>query len=201
MMSSSGGSSAPDSSSQSRRMRRATGEVAWSTSSSWISEVSRAAVLARMVATPSRRLSSSARAASVTAVSALTRARSSRTRKAMTWNLTRFVGPSLPRWALASTSRTLRARIGMIGASSSRREDEDLRRRCADVWAGAVGGMLLLSVSAGDAGDDRCKTEILRAPAGGACAVTNAGREIPVDGRGHSLLRAATSSADPLVPV
>ena len=66
----------------------------------------------------------------------------------MTWNLTRLVGPSLPRWALASTSRTLRARIGMMGASSSRRADEVLLRRCA-VWAGAVVGMLLLSVSAG----------------------------------------------------
>ena len=39
------------------------GTAAWSTSSSWISEVSRAAVFARMVATPSRRLSSSERAA------------------------------------------------------------------------------------------------------------------------------------------
>ncbi len=86
MISSSGGSSAPDSSSQSRRMRRATGEVAASTSSSWISEVSRAAVFARIVATPSRRLSSSARAASVISVSAFTRARSSRTRNAITWN-------------------------------------------------------------------------------------------------------------------
>ena len=45
-------------------MRRATGLAAWSTSSSWISDVSRAAVLARMVATPSSRFSSSERAAS-----------------------------------------------------------------------------------------------------------------------------------------
>src|SRR6478752_7228941 len=134
--------------------------------------VSRAAVLARIVATPSRRLSSSARVPSVTEVSALTRARSSRTRKAITWNLTRFVGPSFPRWALASTSRTLRARIGMMGASSSRRADEDFLRR-ADVWAGAVVGMLLLSVSAGRAGDDRRETETAGAPAGGTHAVTN----------------------------
>jgi hypothetical protein len=62
-------------------------------------------------------------------VSAFTRARSSRTRNAITWNFTRFVGPSLPRWAFASTSRTLRARIGMMGASSSRRVDEGFLRR------------------------------------------------------------------------
>ena len=113
-----------------------------------MSDVSRAAVLARIVATPSRRFSSSERTASVNPVSALTRARSSRTRKAITWNLTRLVGPSLPRCAFASTSRTLRARIGMMGASSSRRADDDvfLRRWGADV---AVVGMLLLSVSAG----------------------------------------------------
>ena len=115
-----------------------------------MSDVSRAAVFARIVATPSRRLSSSARAESATAVSAFTRARSSRTRKAITWNLTRLVGPSFPRWALASTSRTLRARIGISGASSSRREDDDLRRRAADVCAaGAEVGMLLLSLGIG----------------------------------------------------
>ena len=127
-----------------RRMRLATGEVAWSASSSWMSDVSRAAVLARMVATPSSRLSSSARAASPMSASALTLARSSRTRNAITWNLTRLVGPSFPRWDLASISRTLRARIGMRGASSSRRDD--FLRRVAAV---AVVGMLLLSVKAG----------------------------------------------------
>ncbi len=141
MMSSSGGSSAPDSSSQSRRIRLATGEVAWSASSSWMSEVSRAAVFARIVATPSSRLSSSTRAASVISVSAFTLARSSRTRNAITWNFVRFVGPSFPRWDFASISRTLRARIGMRGASSSRR-DVFLRRGAAV----AVVGMLLLSL-------------------------------------------------------
>lgn len=141
MISSSGGSSAPDSSSQSRRMRFATGDVAWSASSSWIRDVSRAAVLARIVATPSRRLSSSTRAGSPISASAFTLARSSRTRNAMTWNLVRFVGPSFPRWDFASISRTLRARIGMRGASSSRR-DVFLRR----VAAVAVVGMLLLSL-------------------------------------------------------
>jgi hypothetical protein len=62
---------------------------------------------------------------------------------------------------LASTSRTLRARIGMMGASSSRRDDEGfLRRWFVEPWgdepwpvdfcaADAVVGMLLLSVSAG----------------------------------------------------
>ena len=84
MMRSSGLTSVPDSTNQSRRIFCATGLVAWSTSSREMSEVSRAAVLARMVATPSRRLSCSAREASFSSGSVLTRARSSRTRKAMT---------------------------------------------------------------------------------------------------------------------
>ena len=49
----------------------------------------------------------------------------------MTWNFVRLVGPSLPFCALVSTSRTLRARIGMMGASSSR---DRVRCRCL-VWA------------------------------------------------------------------
>ena len=113
-------------------MRRATGLAAWSTSSSWMSDVSRAAVLARIVRDAVEALEQLGRARRRPAsVSAFTRARSSRTRNAITWNLTRLVGPSLPRWAFASTSRTLRARIGMMGASSSR---ERVRWRCL-VWA------------------------------------------------------------------
>ncbi len=131
MMSSSGLSSAPDSSSQSRRNRCATVEIEASGSSSAMRLVSRAAVFARICAIPSSRLSSSARAPSATSVSAFTRARSSRISRAMTWNFVRFVGPSLPFWAFCSTSRTLRARIGMMGASSSR---ERVRWRCL-VWA------------------------------------------------------------------
>jgi hypothetical protein len=123
MMSSSGLSSAPDSSSQSRRSFWATGVVAASASSRVMSEVSRAAVFARIVATPSRRFSSSVRIAGSISWSALTLARSSRTRNAMTWNLVRLVGPTLPFCAFASTSRTLRARIGMMGAASSWRDD------------------------------------------------------------------------------
>jgi hypothetical protein len=37
----------------------------------------------------------------------------------MTWNFVRFAGPTLPSMDFASTSRTRRARIGMIGAGSS----------------------------------------------------------------------------------
>ncbi len=114
MMRSSGLSSVPDSSSQSRRIFCAVAVGGAALSSSEMSEVSRAAVLARIVAMPSSLLSCSARAASVSSGSALARARSSRIRNAMTWNLVRFVGPSfLPSAAFASTSRTLRARTGM----------------------------------------------------------------------------------------
>ena len=85
-----------------------------SLSSSAIRDVSRAAVLARMVAMPSSRFSCSARAASLRSGSDFALARSSRIRKAMTWNFVRLVGPSfLPSVAFASTSRTLRASTGM----------------------------------------------------------------------------------------
>ena len=131
MISSSGLSSAPDSSSQSRRNRCATVEIDASGSSRAMRLVSRAAVLARICAMPSSRLSSSARPESARSGSAFTRARSSRMRSAITWNFVRLVGPSLPFCALVSTSRTLRARIGMMGASSSR---ERVRWRCL-VWA------------------------------------------------------------------
>ena len=85
------------------------------------SDVSRAAVLARIVATPSRRLSCSARSASVIVLSALTRARSSRTSSATTWNLVRLDGLTGPRWAAASTSRTARASTGMMPSLSRSR--------------------------------------------------------------------------------
>jgi hypothetical protein len=131
MISSSSESSAPDSRSQSRRKRCATVEMEASGSRSVMRLVSRAAVFARICAMPSRRLSSSARSAGPSSGSPLTRARSSRMSSAMTWNFVRLVGPSLFFWAFCSTSRTLRARIGMMGASSSR---ERVRCRCL-VWA------------------------------------------------------------------
>ena len=154
MMSSSGLSSAPDSRSQSRRNRCATVEIEASGSSRAMRLVSRAAVLARICAMPSRRLRSSARAASATSGSAFTRARSSRIRSAMTWNFVRFVGPSLPFCALVSTSRTLRARIGMMGASSSR---DRVRCRCL-VWAMVLplsGRLRLAPLVTGGGGRDR----------------------------------------------
>ena len=97
----------------------------------------------------------------------------------MTWNLTRFVGPSLPRCAFASTSRTLRARIGMMGASSSRRAGDGFLRRCDALRAAdAVVGMLLLRVDAGDpAVPGRRPGEVCTAPAGGG-AVTDAGQDV-----------------------
>ena len=82
----------------SRRSSLAESETVASSASRESSEVSLAAVLARIVATPSSRLSWSARLASVSSVSALMRARSSRTSRATTWNLVRADGETGPRW-------------------------------------------------------------------------------------------------------
>ena len=122
---SSGGSSAPAARSMSRLRDLAASETTASSASSWSSEVSRAAVFARIVATPSRRLSCAARWASVLAASALTWARSSRTSRATTWNLVRLLGDTGPRWAADSTSRTARASTGMMPSLSRSRT-----RRC-----------------------------------------------------------------------
>ena len=86
--------------------------TAVSSARSWMRDVSRAAVLARIVATPSRRLRVSVRSASVSSLSVFAFARSSRMSRAITWNLVRFVGPTLPRSAAPSTSRTARASTG-----------------------------------------------------------------------------------------
>ena len=76
--------------------------------------MSRTAVFARIVAIPSRRLSCSARWASLLVSSALTRARSSRTSSATTWNFVRTVGRHpAPLRRAASTSRTARASTEM----------------------------------------------------------------------------------------
>ena len=100
------------------------------------SEVSRAAVLARIVATPSSRLSCSARWASVLVVSALTRARSSRTSSATTWNFVRTDGQHRRRAATAlSTSRTARASTGMM-PSLSRSRHAPLGARSGTASAG-----------------------------------------------------------------
>ncbi len=81
-------------------------------------EVSRAAVLARIVATPSRRLSCVALNASVVVASALTRARSSRTSSATTWNFVRTEGRIAPRATSACTSLTVMASTGMMPSLS-----------------------------------------------------------------------------------
>ena len=70
----------------------AASETTASSARSARSEVSRAAVCARIMAIPSRRLSCSARCLSLLVSSARTRARSSRTRRATTWNFVRTEG-------------------------------------------------------------------------------------------------------------
>ena len=102
----------------SRRSSLAASETVASSASRESSVVSLAAVLARIVATPSSRLSWSAFLDSVSSVSALIRARSSRTRSATTWNLVRADGETGPRWERASTSLTARARTGMMPSLS-----------------------------------------------------------------------------------
>ena len=106
-----------------------------SSASSVNREVSRAAVFARMVAMPSRRLSCSARWASVLATSALILARSSRTSRATTWNFVRTEDIAEPRSTAVSTSRTLRASTGMMPSLSMSRTRRWLRagaRRAVD---------------------------------------------------------------------
>ncbi|OIQ74040.1 hypothetical protein GALL_443160 [mine drainage metagenome] len=82
--------------------------------------MSRAAVLASSVATPSRRLSSWARRDAVRAPSALTRSRSSRTSSATTWNFVRTAGRVGGRRTAPSTSRATSASTGMIPCSAGR---------------------------------------------------------------------------------
>ena len=125
MINSSGLSSAPDAISMSRRSRLAASDTVASSPRSWMREVSRAAVFARIVATPSRRFSISARSESGTAGSFLALARSSRISSAITWNFVRPVGLTLPRSAAPSISRTARASTGISPASSPCRA-----RRC-----------------------------------------------------------------------
>ena len=117
-MRSSGESSAPASSSIARLASCCCVVSGAVSVSSWMSDVSRAAVFAMIVAMPSRRVSSLVRSASVSALSVLMRARASRTRAATTRNFTRFEGATLPRSAEFSIARTVRARIGMMPVSS-----------------------------------------------------------------------------------
>ena len=119
--SSSSGTSAPAATSISRLRSLAASETSASSASSESREGSRAAVLARMVATPSRRLSCSALCDSELSPSARTRSRSSRTSRAMTWNLVRSERRTSPRATPFSTSRTARASTGMIPSLSRSR--------------------------------------------------------------------------------
>ena len=109
---SSGAGSMPRSRSISRLSDRAASETPESSASSASSPASRTAVVARMVAMPSRRLSCSARWLSLPAA-ARTRARSSRSSRATAWNFVRTAGVTRPRWAAASTSRAVRASTEM----------------------------------------------------------------------------------------
>ena len=134
-VSGSGSVSIPAAASISRLSSAAASEIRASSASSTSSEVSRVAVLARIVATPSSRLSCSLRSASVLVVSALIRARSSRTSSATTWNLVRTDGRTLPRSTPASTSRTARASTGMmpsLSRSRTRRRDRGAVRVAPD---------------------------------------------------------------------
>ena len=92
----------------------AASETTASSASSSSSEVSRAAVFARIVAMPSRRLSCSARWASVISLSALTRARSSRTSRATTWNFVRTDG---------THGAALDARLDLAHGAGEHRDD------------------------------------------------------------------------------
>ena len=173
-------------------MRRATGDAAWSTSSSWMSEVSRAAVLARIVATPSSRFSSSARAASVS------------------------VGVGLhPRALLADEERdhleldavggAELAALGLgLDLAHLAREDRD--DGCFVVATSGRGPPAPLC--GGCRGRHAPPERVCRNPPamtgrnrrgcvlrGRLVAVTNAGWDASATGRGHSLLRAATSAA------
>ena len=132
---SSGSGSRPPARSRSFLRLTAEGETTTPSASSSSSEVSRTAVLARIVAMPSSRVSTAARSASGVEVSLLTRARSSRTRRATTWYAVRPLGPTLPRCAAASTCRTALARTGMMPSSSPARG----RRRSRDVVRDAPG--------------------------------------------------------------
>ena len=108
-----GSSSAPDSMpavlSMSRLSDRASSETTASSARSARSPESRTALLARIVAMPSRRLSCSARCVSLLFSSARTRARSSRSSSATAWNFVRVAGVTRPFRRAASTSRTARA--------------------------------------------------------------------------------------------
>jgi hypothetical protein len=107
---SSGAGSIPRSRAISRLSDRTASETPAPSASSASSPASRTAVVARMAAMPSRRLSCSARWLSVPAA-ARTRARSSRSSRATAWNFVRTAGVTRPRRASASTSRAVRASI------------------------------------------------------------------------------------------
>ncbi len=102
----------------SRRSVVAASDRTASSASSWSRRGSRAAVFARIVATPSSRRSCSARYASVADWSVLTRLRSSRTSRATTWNLVRIDGLIAARSTAPSTSRTALARTGIRPSAS-----------------------------------------------------------------------------------
>jgi hypothetical protein len=130
MISSSGLSSTPAAISRSRRSAFAAAVTGASSASIAMRLVSRAAVFARMPARPSSRFCSLERSASVSVASFLTRARSSRSSSAATWNLARLAGFSGPFCTAVSTSRAARASTGITPASSpprARREPPERR--------------------------------------------------------------------------
>ncbi len=119
--STSGSGSSPPAICISRFILRAESLTSASSPSRVNKDGSRVAVCARIFAMPSSRFSCASRCGSVIDVSALTRARSSRARSAMAWNLLRSISPCRT-WV--STARTALARTGRIPSFSR-------GRRCA----------------------------------------------------------------------
>ena len=179
--SSSGGASTPAARSSSRLSDRAASDGRASSASRASSPASRTAILARIAAMPSRRLSCSVRFASVPAAPARTRARSSRNSSATAWNFVRTEGVTRAPWTAASSSRTVRASTVRTSPSGRTRPclRGALRRAPVWCWPGrATNSSLLLP------GTER--RAMLRADPGGSTARASAGiSEGPrADGRG-----------------
>ena len=112
----------------------ASSETTASSARSARSAGSRTAVIARVVAMPSRRLSCSARCVSLRVSSARTRARSSRSSSATAWNFVRVAGVTRPLRRAASTSRTVRESTDMTSSRSRPRRRSRGALRRALVW-------------------------------------------------------------------
>ena len=118
---SSGAGSIPAARNMSRLSDLAASETTASSARSASSPGSRTAVFARIVAIPSRRFSCSARRVWLPVCFPWTRACSSRTSSATTWNFVRTAGVTRRRSTAASTSRTARASTDMTSSEARTR--------------------------------------------------------------------------------